>query len=69
MIVGYFKNHSDKRTREEVIISTPKVERTTVQRYRLNVTTTDATNIPTLLRPDGHPRVTLYPNTLWIMSL
>lgn len=43
MAVSYFKNYFDKMTREEVMISIPKVEGTTLQRCRLKVTTKDDT--------------------------
>lgn len=59
MAVGCFKNYFDKRTREEVMISTPKVEGTTLQRCRLKVTTKDDTKIPTLLPPGWSSRFSL----------
>lgn len=41
------------------MISTPKVEEAALQRDRLNVTTTDATNLPVLLPLEWLSRDTL----------
>lgn len=53
MAVSYFKNHFARRSKQEVMISTPKAEGTTLQSFRLNETLDGHPGTPCSLTPSG----------------